>query len=89
MAAFRLQADKEKKNFMVSFQIDDSYVLGDSLRMSQILNNLVSNALKFTDEGDSISVEIKQLGRDKQAKYKIVVKDSGLGMSKRLSPTSL
>ena len=86
MAAFRLQADKEKKNFMVSFQIDDSYVLGDSLRMSQILNNLVSNALKFTDEGDSISVEIKQLGRDKQAKYKIVVKDSGLGMSKDFLP---
>jgi PAS domain S-box-containing protein len=50
--------------------------LGDSVRVRQILYNLVSNALKFTETG-AVSVVV---GR-RAGKLRLTVKDSGIGMS--------
>ncbi len=51
---------------------------GDSLRISQILMNLISNAIKFTHEGEIILI-IKKVNRDS---VRIEVKDSGIGLTK-------
>ncbi len=57
-------------------------VIGDSIRLNQILSNLLSNALKFTQEG-SIHVGIKELERtDKEIKIEFAIKDTGLGIPK-------
>jgi PAS domain S-box-containing protein len=51
--------------------------LGDPLRVRQILHNLVSNALKFTENG---TVTVKLFGRKDQP-LKIEVNDTGIGMT--------
>lgn len=85
-AAFRLQADMEKKEFRLSFDLEDEEVLGDSFRISQILNNLLSNALKFTSEGERISVEVSQSAHENVPKYRFIISDTGEGMSKEFLP---
>ncbi|UCV11701.1 PAS domain S-box protein [Dechloromonas denitrificans] len=56
-------------------------LVGDSLRMAQVLINLIGNAIKFTATG-SVSVFIRQVARQgKQVELEISVKDTGIGMS--------
>jgi signal transduction histidine kinase/CheY-like chemotaxis protein/HPt (histidine-containing phosphotransfer) domain-containing protein len=55
-------------------------VLGDSVRIRQVLHNLVDNALKFTDKGTvTISVNCDKLG-NQRIKLNFEVKDSGIGI---------
>jgi signal transduction histidine kinase/CheY-like chemotaxis protein/HPt (histidine-containing phosphotransfer) domain-containing protein len=59
----------------------DSCLLGDPHRLSQILVNLMSNAVKFTDQGE-VSLEIEQLNQRKgQVQLRFSVHDSGIGLS--------
>jgi two-component system, sensor histidine kinase len=54
---------------------------GDPTRLSQIINNLVSNALKFTDEGGvRVSVRAQPGARDGYVRLEIRVADDGIGM---------
>lgn len=56
-------------------------VIGDSNRISQILTNYAANALKFTESG-CITFQIKaNEGTDKSCCYKLVVEDTGIGLS--------
>ncbi len=53
---------------------------GDALRVQQVLQNLISNALKFTTSG-SILVEVKQAGmRGSEAIVRFTVSDTGIGI---------
>lgn len=55
-------------------------VMVDSLRLKQILNNLISNALKFTEVG-SIEVDITCLRREPQREWlRLSVRDTGIGI---------
>ncbi|MFC1703897.1 ATP-binding protein [Candidatus Omnitrophota bacterium] len=51
----------------------------DAGRVNQILSNLIDNAIKFTEEGGKVTVEIRAL----ESKVRIGVLDSGIGISKR------
>ena len=57
------------------------YVIGDQHRIHQILLNLHSNAMKFTEEGE-ISLRIEATTRDKQTWIRFIVKDTGIGINK-------
>lgn len=59
----------------------DHWILGDQLILHQILNNLLGNALKFTDEGGKISLFVDLLLR-KEDVYQVqfTVEDSGIGI---------
>jgi PAS domain S-box-containing protein len=55
-------------------------VIGDPIRLNQILSNLLSNALKFTKSG-YIHVTLKEIERkDNKANVEFVVKDTGMGI---------
>ena len=57
-----------------------AFVLADKQRVSQVLSNLVSNALKFTKSG-TISISIEESENDQEKKEIIVsVKDTGTGI---------
>ena len=71
----------EGKSFRTTWNVDHTLVMGDAFRLTRIFNNLLSNALKFTDRGDSISVDVSQVNQHEYAQYKIVVSDTGIGMS--------
>ncbi|MDH5297577.1 MAG: response regulator [Desulfobulbaceae bacterium] len=56
-------------------------LIGDSLRLGQVLNNLVNNAVKFTEKGEVV-LAVKELGRRPQGVIlEFSVRDSGIGMS--------
>lgn len=68
-----------KLNYKCLFDMDSKFI-GDPLRIKQIVNNLLSNAFKFTDAGEiSLLVENTNTTQNNQ-NVKIVVKDSGLGI---------
>lgn len=55
-------------------------VLGDEFRIEQVLNNLVSNAIKFTASG-GVSLELRELGRERdQLRLHFSVRDTGIGI---------
>lgn len=55
-------------------------VISDPLRLSQIMTNLISNAIKFTKEGEII-IEINQISFvDGLSTFKVQVKDNGIGI---------
>jgi len=57
------------------------YIVGDALRLRQVLTNLISNALKFTDNGQVVvSASLTSLD-DHGAELLFSVKDSGIGIS--------
>jgi len=75
---------KEKDlEFTIEYDNCKDYILyGDSLRLSQILLNLINNAIKFTASG-YVKVSIKQVGKI----YTFVVEDSGIGMNQEQKST--
>ncbi|GEM_PF-6076035 len=56
-------------------------IVGDSLRLTQVLNNLVSNAVKFTERG-AITVRVGEVSRDPTHIFlRFAVEDTGIGMT--------
>lgn len=61
----------------------DELLLGDSMRVNQILLNLLSNEIKFTPKGGSVRLEIRMLrSASDKIWLRFIVKDSGIGMKK-------
>lgn len=58
-------------------------LVGDPLRLTQILMNLLSNACKFTPSGGRVRLAVQQLSRqDGQVRLRFTVEDTGCGISK-------
>lgn len=75
----------EEKGNKIKLMIDEDlprYVKGDDVRLGQILNNLISNAVKFTKNGSiSIEVSLKRSSHDTEEIY-FSVTDTGIGIEK-------
>lgn len=83
---FGYQIHQKKLKLIFNLQKDiPELLIGDSLRIMQILNNLVGNAVKFTHEG-TISVDIKIKQKDetqKNVRLSFCIKDTGIGISEK------
>ena len=62
-----------------------SQVVGDSQRVQQIITNLLSNAVKYTEEGHIELVTLMQPTDDGRCVARIVVRDTGVGMSSEVA----
>ena len=76
----------KEKNIEFSFhisKIEKEYLYADQLRLNQIYINILSNAIKYTEPGGSVSVDLRQEKSDKPGCIRLtyVVADTGIGMS--------
>lgn len=75
-----------EKNLDLLYEVDPALpdqIIGDSLRLRQVITNLIGNAVKFTSTG-SISLAIKMLKEDSEDNFSMqfTVKDTGIGVAK-------
>ncbi len=79
-----LAPSAHKKELELSIKIDNAIpnsLLGDAMRIKQIMSNLVSNAIKFTQQGSVIIDVTYKIINAKRAVIKITVADTGIGMN--------
>ncbi|MFT5298787.1 MAG: signal transduction histidine kinase/CheY-like chemotaxis protein [Colwellia sp.] len=78
------KSDINKKNISLNFLLDDSipsHLIGDPLKIEQIIINLVSNAIKFTEHGSiDINTRLKRQN-EKNVIIELSVKDTGIGIT--------
>lgn len=85
-----LMAPASEKQIDLLYSIDaevPSFVTGDITRLRQILVNLISNAVKFTDVGE-VLVSVRALGTlpEKISEIEVTVKDTGVGITRESIP---
>ena len=76
-----ISARKQELSVMQSIAHED--VIGDKLRLNQVLLNIISNAMKYTPEGGRIEVCVRELGSpvNSVADFQFRITDNGIGMS--------
>lgn len=80
-----LSATAWEKNQKIEFHakgVQNTNVRGDVLRLQQIFSNVMSNSVKYTQEGGEISIDIKEKPSPQEqiGCYEFVFKDNGIGM---------
>ena len=82
------QCDYKGLDYSCSISADahDNFT-GDATKLKEILINILSNAIKFTDAPGSVSLRVEQTAVfEKQSTLKFVVKDTGVGMDSAFIP---
>lgn len=83
--SFRSKAEQKGLDLRLKIDSGDAalYINGDQNRLTQILNNLISNAVKFTDANGTVEINIiKTHYTDKHAIVSFEIKDNGIGIPK-------
>ena len=88
-SVFEPQADKKGLNLIFETQVEHQHVLCDITKTKQILVNLISNAVKYTPAGGTVTVAVQEIPCEQEnfVKIQIEVRDTGIGMSKEFLPT--
>jgi two-component system, chemotaxis family, CheB/CheR fusion protein len=73
--------NRKRHRFELTVDVDSVWMEGDPIRLTQIFENLIANAAKYTDEGGEIRLELRVAG----AQAVIEVADNGLGLDPRLA----
>jgi len=75
----------EHKNILFDMKIDENlpaYLIGDVLRIRQVMNNLISNAFKYTENGRvMLELSYEDSAKDDYINLKISIRDTGIGMT--------
>ncbi len=74
----------EEKGLEIIFQRDlelPNYLLGDAMRLQQVLTNLVGNAVKFTEQGEIVVQVAVERHEDNRIWIRFSVSDTGIGMA--------
>jgi two-component system sensor histidine kinase/response regulator len=76
------KAHEKRLEYLFAFPLDvPRHLVGDPLRLGQVLINLVNNAIKFTDHGEiHVSCEVLETGADR-IQLQFTVRDTGIGMT--------
>lgn len=83
ISLFDVIAKKEHKTITFTNQVNHKIVNCDWDRLLQIVNNLLSNALKYSKNGAKVDIDLVERDHhNNHSKYQLVIKDTGIGMSK-------
>ena len=77
-ASFEGQCSARDIDFDLYFDAEESFVHADKARIQQVLYNLIDNAIKFSGNGSTITVDVSSRGE----KIFVSVKDQGVGISR-------
>ena len=80
IAIFRQRADDKALRLLMEIQADCPPVMGDPLRLRQLLFNLVGNAIKFTEQGTVQFVSRWEQGQADTIHLEFEVRDTGIGI---------
>ncbi len=75
--SFKGMCEEKERIFEKQNIKNGQYVFADEDRLLQVLQNLLNNAIKFSEKGDSISIILSQ----DENRFRIGIKDSGIGIS--------
>lgn len=82
-------AAKNQKFRIYVHDLHHDRIEGDDTKLSQILMNILSNAVKYTDDGGKITLTIEELPQTSQsvATFRFTAEDNGIGMSEEYQKT--
>ncbi len=88
LSVFKGEIDRKKLKLNLEINIEHSRIRCDSAKVQEIFFNLISNAVKYTPEGGTISMRLHEMPSDKEGYvvYKTEVEDTGIGISKEFLP---
>lgn len=79
----RFEVPSLEKSISMQYNYDKKIpetLMGDPARLNQIITNLISTSLKYTEQGEiNVAIDLEELNR-KEARLKLEIKDTGLGL---------
>ncbi|MDO4500593.1 MAG: ATP-binding protein [Erysipelotrichaceae bacterium] len=89
MSVFEEDAKKKNITMTSKWNVKHNHLMVDETKMKEIFLNLVSNALKYTPEGGSVSIRSRELPCEKEGFVRIQteIEDTGIGISEDYLPT--
>ena len=87
-SVFEPAVDKRGLKYSCDMDVVHTCILCDKTKIREILTNIISNSVKYTPEGGTISVKVKEIAPSDigYATYRFVVEDNGIGMSEEYLP---
>lgn len=80
----------QKKHLQIDWNTDlqHNYIICDRTKIREIFLNIISNAIKYTDESGKVTISLKEIAAEQEgyAAYEFVVEDNGIGMSEDYLP---
>lgn len=85
---FQDQMKSKGIHYTRSIDVQDHYIFADQNKLRQVLINIVSNAMKYTQLGGHVEMNLRQIPYDKEGwgMFEMRVSDNGIGMSKEFIP---
>ena len=89
ISVFSVEAKKKHIRLLTSVQVEHGHIMADITKIREIFSNLISNAIKYTPEGGTVELNIRELpcSRPGYMRIQTEVADNGIGMSKEYLPT--
>ena len=87
-AVFEAQMKEKKLTFNHTIDVEHEDLLVDFTKFREIMLNLISNAYKYTPEGGSVSMDIREIPSHEEgyALYQVTIADTGIGMPEDFLP---
>ena len=87
-AVFEPAVEKKRLKYNCTLDVEHRFIICDVTKVREIVLNIISNSVKYTPEGGSVTVQIKEITWEKEGwtAYRILVEDTGIGMGAEYLP---
>ena len=87
-AVFEPAVEKKRLKYNCTLDVEHRFIICDVTKVREIVLNIISNSVKYTPEGGSVTVQIKEIPWEKEGRtaYRILVEDTGIGMGAEYLP---